>query len=999
MIEEEIMINEQSRKVYISLIDALQNCQSAEQALEIINANQELIDDEFVKNEIKLAATLEKIGFDTALEFLKSAINRLKDKLGKFKSKETRIYEVRIFISDLIITVLKTDCNPQVVVPLIAENLDKLDDEFCQILQSYAADTLPTTEPASARGLAMAINDFSNIIGEFHLGNKVNNVEISITGYELAATVFSRELLPERWAMLQNNLGVAYSNRLRGEPAQNIETAISHYQKALQIYSPNSLGDQWAFVQINLGVAYSERLVGQAEYNLNMAIKCYKNALQIITYNSWSEDWIKLKINLGIAYSDLLIVGQNNNWNKAIECYQEALRVCSSKVYPELWAKIQNNLGLVYSNYSLIQAEGNLKKAINCYRKALRVYTRKAFERDWAMVKNNLGIAYRRAGNLELAIVCYQDALQVRIRKTFPKEYAETQLNLGLVYKDFRRFRQAYIAFASAMGTVESLRSEIISGDAVKQKLAETWINLYRNMVEICLELATTQPRYNAKAIEYVERSKTRNLVELLATRNLYPKGNIPETILNKLKYLRQEISVEQRRLDIEQRNHSRNGAIISETTGQQLSSSMITAIPDRNYLNQLRQQINEVIANQIQPIDSNFSQTQRVQGISFPQIQELLLDDKTALIEWYITGETFVTFIITRHTQYPIVLQSSLKDQKALINWAKEYLRDYYEQKDKWQTQLNQRLSRLAEILRIDEILTRIPKKCDRLILIPHRFLHLFPLHALPIAANQCLLERFEAGIRYTPSCQLLQQAQNRKRLNFNHLFAVSNPTQDRPYTELAVEAIRHQFNSTCVLAREQATKVALDNAHSEYLRSAHCVLFACHGIFNLESPFESGLFLANEKLITLDELFGLDLGECRLVTLMACETGLTDFTSISDEYIGLPSAFLVAGSSSIVSSLWEVPQGATAFLMIQFYENLKIQSNLALSLQETQLWLRNVTNKKLKQWMKEKESIFRPILGSREWIKLLRSFNGDANAKPFESPYYWAAFCAIGR
>ena len=998
MMEEELVINEQRRKVYLSLIDALHNCHSAEQALEIINSCHYLIEGKIVKSQIQLAANLEKIGINNVREFLEIAINVLKQKVNKYQCQRTLIYDTRIFISNLIVKILKSDCNPEVIIPLVKSNLDKLDDNFCEVLQSYARDTLTTWESPGTRGIAIAINDFCNIIREFPLGNKANNVEIAITGYELALTVFLPEVLPERWAMLQNNLGVAYGERLRGDPAENLETSIRHYQNALQVYTLDFFPERWAFTQINLGAAYSNRLLGQTKDNLNTAINCYQKALKFITYNNFKEAWIKLIINLALAYSDVFVIEQNNNWDKMIECYEEALLFCHPGAYPELWAQIQNNLGLAYSNYSSLQGEVNLKKAINCYQKALRVYTRKAFEQHWAMVKNNLGIALRRAGNLELAIVCYQDALQVRTREGFPKEYAETKLNLGLAYKDSRLFSQAYIAFASAIATVQSLRNEIISGDAIKQRLAEIWINLYRSMVEVCLELATTQPRYYAKAIEYVERSKTRNLVELLATRDLYPKGNISETILNKLKYLRQEIAAEQRRLDIEQRNHSRNGAIISKNIDQQLSSSIIAAIPDRNHLNQLRQQLDELLTKHIQPIDSNFSLTQRVEAISFQQIRELLPDGKTALIEWYIMGETVLTFIITRQAQYPIVWQFSHKDLKALVDWSKEYLRDYYEQKDKWQTQLSQRLSRLAEILHINEILAKIPEGCDHLILIPHRFLHLFPLHALPIGGNQCLLERFKAGIRYAPSCQLLQQAQNQKRLNFSHLFAVSNPTKDRPYTELAVEAIRRHFNLASVLVGEQATKAALNNTHSEYLRSAHCILFACHGIFNLESPLESGLFLANEKLFTLDELFSLDLRECRLVTLMACETGLTDFTSISDEYIGLPSAFLVAGSSSMISSLWGVPQGATAFLMIELYENLRIQSNLALSLQKAQLWLRNVTNKELKQWIKEKDFIFRPILGSREWIKLLRSFNKDANSKPFESPYYWAAFCAIG-
>jgi CHAT domain-containing protein len=69
-----------------------------------------------------------------------------------------------------------------------------------------------------------------------------------------------------------------------------------------------------------------------------------------------------------------------------------------------------------------------------------------------------------------------------------------------------------------------------------------------------------------------------------------------------------------------------------------------------------------------------------------------------------------------------------------------------------------------------------------------------------------------------------------------------------------------------------------------------------------------------------------GFDFKKCRLVVLSACETGLIDFTNESDEYIGLPSGFLYAGSSSVVSSLWTVDDMSTAYLMIKFLQNLKV-------------------------------------------------------------------------
>ena len=131
-------------------------------------------------------------------------------------------------------------------------------------------------------------------------------------------------------------------------------------------------------------------------------------------------------------------------------------------------------------------------------------------------------------------------------------------------------------------------------------------------------------------------------------------------------------------------------------------------------------------------------------------------------------------------------------------------------------------------------------------------------------------------------------------------------------------------------------------------------------------------------------------------MVTLSACETGLTDWTAVS-EYVGLPSAFLYAGSPSVVSSLWRVNDQSTAFLMIKLYEILKNQSknqkNVAVALNQAQLWLRNVTLEQLLEWSRSNlgENATKNI-ENELWLF-------DPNDKPFNQPYYWAAFCAIGQ
>ncbi|NJL91888.1 MAG: CHAT domain-containing protein, partial [Coleofasciculaceae cyanobacterium SM2_1_6] len=344
-----------------------------------------------------------------------------------------------------------------------------------------------------------------------------------------------------------------------------------------------------------------------------------------------------------------------------------------------------------------------------------------------------------------------------------------------------------------------------------------------------------------------------------------------------------------------------------------------------------------------------------------------------------------------------------------------------------------------------IEEILKQIPNQCDRLILIPHRFLHLFPLHALPVSAQtwqhfhpeankdqnlpspsgrgaggegKFLLDLFPQGVSYAPSCQLLQQAQNRQRPDFNHLFAIQNPTNDLLFTDLEVQAISQHFHPQDILVQGEAKKSRIDDRR---LQAAHCAHFSCHGYFNFAQPLLSALLLADSELtpplppedpdrylslrngnaidlsqcLTLADIFALDFRSCRLVVLSACETGISDFQSVSDEYISLPSGFLVAGSSSVVPTLWAVNDLSTSFLMIKFYQLLKAGLSVSIALNSAQRWLRDITIGEL-QDLTDTLPLPRP---QRESVWDILNGIGSSETKPFQSPYHWAAFCAVGQ
>ncbi|WP_017718791.1 CHAT domain-containing protein [Kamptonema formosum] len=994
-------MDEQRLQAYLQLMKALLDCPSGEEP-KILAANPDLLDEGLVRTVAQLAEIQEARGNGKIANFLRQiavdigamvmsqmaeggnpeALNALQELVAQLSGKmgdsstppplsgvagageeqgmteDARQARLR-FLMEVLQATLDSKGDRRVVYPLLQRNLDNLDENLVWVLQAWAAQTLPREEPRRARSMAADIVNFSNRIKDFPLGNRGVNLEIAIAGYKVVASVFPRETYPVEWAMTQNNLGTAYCYRIRGERAENIELAIECHQQALTEYTRERFPEDWAMTQNNLGLAYRNRI-----------------------------RWEKAE-----------------NIEQAIDCYQQALLEYTHQRFPEQWAKTQNNLGFAYSDRIRGERAENIEQAIYCYQQALLERTRQRFPEDWAITQNNLGNAYsnrirgERAKNIKLAIHYYKQALQEDTCERFPQNHAETSFNLGLAYQDGRQFENAYTAFKSSIDTVESLRGEIITGsgrEEDKQKLAEEWNELYRGMVEVCLKLDN-----DTKAIEYVERSKTRNLVELILSRDIH--SLFPPEVAQQLEQLRDEIASGQYQL-------------------QNATAENPTALAQ--HLQQLRQQRNE-LQDRYLPIGD---------GFQFDRFRNTL-DDCTAVVQWYITGDKLLTFIFTSETQSPIVVTSEPKDLKKLENWANGYFRAYSTHKSHWQRRLTTRLHLLANILHIDGILDKIPTACDRLILIPHRALHLFPLHALPVQGESSLFARFPRGVSYAPSCQLLQLVQKRERPNFTDLFAVQNPTKDLDYADLEVAVIKTYFESADVLEQSKATKEAISK---DSLNAAHCVHFSCHGYFNFANPRKSALIPAGadlnpppatldseyhlplsdgtvldlNKCLTLDTIFTLNLAQCRLLTLSACETGLIDFDNTSDEYIGLPSGFLYAGSPSVVCTLWTVDQVSTAFLLIKFYENLREtlrnyqelqEGDVALALNQAQIWLRNLTReegqKMLEKILPQIEEIFQGKPRSKKAFLTGASKRiNSPSPHPFASPFDWAAFTAAG-
>ena len=739
--------------------------------------------------------------------------------------------------------------------------------------------------------------------------------------------------------------------------------------------------------------------------------------------------------NLGTAYSDLAPFCANpaEQIEKAIAAYANALRVYTEAELPQAWATTSNNLGAAYSDLAPFCANPaeQIEKAIAAYANALRVRTEAELPQDYAMTNNNLGNAYSAlapfcanpAEQIEKAIAAYANALRVMDPVQRSTDCLKTSRNLGNLGFANNLPDLAIKGYLLGITAVENLRSVAID-PARKAEIVSQAIEVYANLVQVYVD----QQRFD-QALEVADRSKARNLVELLSTKDLYPKGEIPVDVIRRLDELRGSIARAERELN----------------RGEQLSGSEIRSEADLNgrqrsgdNLRRLKQDLDRLIQAEILEIDPAFSLSQKVQPLSIEQLRATLPDDATVVVSWYIAGPKLIAFILAKNSSEPFCHHYSDSTLELFIEELNSYFSAYASNGSAWFSALPATLNRLSVVLEmvalVDAIATIAPQ-ADQLILVPHRFLHLLPLHCLPFGdPTTTLLDQFSRGVRFAPSLQVLDVVQKRPQAPLQSLFALQNPTEDLLYTDLEVAGIQSLFacGGAKVLQRQEATKTAMVR-QSAVMASSACLHFSCHGYFNFENPELSALILAGSTIkpapvdadanrylpqrdgsaldlsqcLTLLDLFELDLRQARLVALSACETGLSELNSLSDEFVGLSSGFLYAGCNSVIGTLWTVDDLSTGLLMGEFYRLLKQQeqtqpsTDVALALKQAQQWLRQLT---CAEAVATLQSLV-PTLDAdvqetaKRSIRRCLSERYAADDRPYQHPFYWAAFSAVGQ
>jgi CHAT domain-containing protein/tetratricopeptide (TPR) repeat protein len=93
-----------------------------------------------------------------------------------------------------------------------------------------------------------------------------------------------------------------------------------------------------------------------------------------------------------------------------------------------------------------------------------------------------------------------------------------------------------------------------------------------------------------------------------------------------------------------------------------------------------------------------------------------------------------------------------------------------------------------------------------------------------------------------------------------------------------------------------------------------------------------------AEDGLLTAEDIVSLDLSATELVVLSACETGIGEVRE-GEGIFGLRQALVLAGTKTLVISLWKVPDRQTQQLMVDFFRRLLEGQPRAEALREAQL------------------------------------------------------------
>ena len=225
------------------------------------------------------------------------------------------------------------------------------------------------------------------------------------------------------------------------------------------------------------------------------------------------------------------------------------------------------------------------------------------------------------------------------------------------------------------------------------------------------------------------------------------------------------------------------------------------------------------------------------------------------------------------------------------------------------------------------------------RLIVVPHGPLHYLPFQALRVK-DRYLIEMYPISV--APSASVAVHLARHTPRAEAELAAFGNPLIaekfNLPGAEAEARRIVQFFPRNQLYMGAQATK----SQFRKVIGGMSIVHVAAHAEADQIDPLYSRILLANEggqqDFLEAHEVLAMQIRGTALVTLSTCDSGLGRVAG-GDEVLGFPRAFLSAGVSALIASLWPVSDDATEALMSVLYSELVAGNDLQRAMQAGQL------------------------------------------------------------
>jgi CHAT domain-containing protein len=607
------------------------------------------------------------------------------------------------------------------------------------------------------------------------------------------------------------------------------------------------------------------------------------------------------------------------------------------------------NVLIVAANPYRDEARRDLPRALRLYLRALDIVRQQALFGWLPILLKNVGDVYRQQGDLDAAERTLTEAMGRADAAGATEQRWATRLELGMIARARGHAAEAEQYYLQALEILDEKQSSVLLEELRAGALAGSL--LFANPYDEYIDFLIAQGR-SADAFLVAERQRARVFLDTLSGARESLAEALPAGFAGQERALLGAITRAQAELRAGEASDARRAELLaaigrSETAMEDLRLRLAVDRP--------------ALAHARYPRLSTVESLQRtVVGVD------------EALVSVYLGAHHSVAWIVSRDRLITIALPSHATID-PLVRSALSALRDPAGDDPR-------ALSALSRALRIDELLTA--SRRPRLIVVPSGPLYDLPFEALLDGSGHPILER--VAISYAPSASVLAFLRSEPAVAAGEtpLLTVANPIVSpsragstrpadlghldllTPVPSTAEEAhvIARLFGAgASVLEGSRATRAELERSGAGHARILH---FATHGLIDEERPERSGLVLTadpprDDGLLQMRQIYGLHL-DAQLVTLSACETALGQNVT-GEGVIGLTRAFFYAGARSVVASLWDVEDQATARLMEAFYARLRAGEPIDEALRHAKL-------------------------------TLLRG------AGPAARPFYWAAFVASG-